>query len=697
MRLLEKLKTKPFCNRMYFFLIGVVLFFLMMRYRIFLLVLCGYLLYLVKRKKELAVMAGIFALLGVRLFWIQSKTVPKQEYYTCKIEDITGDGYVVKTNGIRLLIKTKDTESFKPGDILQCRLELQEADKKSYETEFDYDLYLKSNGISGTAKWRDTVKIKSGASLKLLKYYALNYLQQRLSECSYSYVSTVVFADNQLEDTLRNGYSALGISHILAISGLHILLLYKSLSFFLLRIFRIYKPYIPLFLLTVYTAVIGYPPACTRALLFLILSLLNERGAIRYSKADIYTFSFLFMLMLNPYQFYNSGFILSYLVSLLLIGMPRILPKTGLSGRYIGFYLIYFITLPFVAGFQHSISLYALLFSPVLSNFIAYILLPISYFLCIFPFLDNIIRYVYIFLNEYILGLYAGNGMIAIPSFSVYSMIAYYILYALLWMALEKKKHIKKILILFFFYLFLFISVRWVSPFHKITFIDVGQGDSTLIELSHRQGIMLIDAFNCIEYLKSIGLTRIDYLVLTHSDKDHIRDAVEIMEEFDVRTLCFSSYDGGFGQYSGIKLSSGASLRLGRYSAEVLAPIQAYEDTNSNSVVLKLSFEEHSFLFCGDMTLAEEKDVLTKYGKAVKAEVLKVGHHGSKTSTGEDFLKLVCPAYAVISVGRNNSYGLPDVEITERLKRYSQVLMTKDRGNITFFIYKNKMWLSTYR
>lgn len=696
MKLYRKLKKKPFCNRLYIFLIGTALFFLTLRYRIFLLALGGYLLYLFKYKKELFVMIGLLVLLGVRLCFIQNKSLPYKELYICKIEDITADGYFIKTDGIRL--KVKDTAfCFKPGDIVQCKIELRKIEKKSYETDFDTALYLKSKGIFGTAKWSETVKIKSGASVKLLKYYALNHLQKELSECSYSYVRTMVFADNQLEDSLKEGYSALGISHILAISGLHMILLYKILCFFLLRIVHSYNAYIPLSLLTVYTAVIGFPPACMRALLFLILSFFNGKGEKQYSRLDIITLSFLLMLLINPYQFYNSGFILSYLVSLLLIGMTRIIPNSGLLGRYMSFYLIYFVTLPIVAGFQHSISLYALLFSPVLGNFVAYILLPISYFLCLFPFFDFIFQYVYIFLNMYILGLYAGAPMIAIPSFSVCSMICYYTLYALLWLALIKKKHTKKLLFLFFFYLLLFLNIKWAYPFHKITFIDVGQGDSTLIELSHRQGIMLIDAFNCIEYLKSTGLTRIDYLILTHSDQDHIQDAVEIMEEFDVRALCFSSYDHGFQQYSGMKISSGVQLHLGRYGIDVLAPIQAYADTNSNSVVLKLSLEAHSFLFCGDMTEEEESDVIKKYGRAIQSEVLKVGHHGSRTSTSEEFLKLVCPSYSVISVGQNNSYGLPDTEVTKRLERCSQVLMTKDRGNISFYIYKNKMWLSTYR
>lgn len=207
---------------------------------------------------------------------------------------------------------------------------------------------------------------------------------------------------------------------------------------------------------------------------------------------------------------------------------------------------------------------------------------------------------------------------------------------------------------------------------------------------------MVIDAYNSFDYLKRMGISKIDYLILTHSDEDHIKDAKSIISYFNVKNIYYPYYDNGFMDYEGTKIKYKDSFFLGKYKVNVLAPIKEYEDKNSNSLVLHFNIDGFTFLFTGDMTIEEENDVIEVYNNKIQADVLKVGHHGSNTSTQEKFLELVQPKYSIISVKKDNSYHLPSEDVLYRLKQKSRVLTTMDCGNITFYIY-NKMWLLPYR
>ena len=244
-------------------------------------------------------------------------------------------------------------------------------------------------------------------------------------------------------------------------------------------------------------------------------------------------------------------------------------------------------------------------------------------------------------------------------------------------------------------YLFFINNIKLINPYNLITFIDVGQGDSTLIELSHNRGTMLIDAYNCIDFLKSKGIKKIDYLILTHSDDDHIKQASEIIDYYNVKNIMIPYYDDGF-NIEGCRLRKGDYFYLDDVRVNIIAPIRGYEDNNSNSLVLKFNIDGYSFLFTGDMTIQEEDDLI-KSNINLKSNVLKVGHHGSKTSSQKDFIRFVNPDYSVISVKRDNYYGLPDLEVVSLLEQTSTVLQTKDCGNIEFYIYDNVMKVKPYR
>ena len=232
-----------------------------------------------------------------------------------------------------------------------------------------------------------------------------------------------------------------------------------------------------------------------------------------------------------------------------------------------------------------------------------------------------------------------------------------------------------------------------------VHFIDVGQGDSTFIELPTGE-TMLIDAGESeygdkvVDYIYSQGYDTLDYVVATHPHSDHIGGMVDVFNSFSVENVYMTSFVTTTNTYENMlstiedneaavhEVMAGAViLDEPELRIEVVAPKEIGDNCNNNSVVLKLTFGENKFLFAGDAEKTEEDGIWTK----IKCDVLKVGHHGSETSSSANFLKKAEPTYAVISCGLGNSYGHQDEAVLKRLnERNISVYRTDIQGNIVF-------------
>ena len=216
--------------------------------------------------------------------------------------------------------------------------------------------------------------------------------------------------------------------------------------------------------------------------------------------------------------------------------------------------------------------------------------------------------------------------------------------------------------------------------------IDVGQGDSTLI--MSKDGIVLVDAGpgsaedSLVEYLKDVGITTIDYAIFTHPDEDHIGGADVVINNFEVKnvimpnatktTKTFEKMIEAIEQSDAnvIEATSGASYTLGDIAFRILAPNKAsYSATNNYSVVVRLTYGNKTFMLTGDAESESESEILAKYpASELRADFLKVGHHGSSTSTSTAFLTAVSPSIASISCGEDNKYNHPHRETIEKLQ-----------------------------
>lgn len=237
-----------------------------------------------------------------------------------------------------------------------------------------------------------------------------------------------------------------------------------------------------------------------------------------------------------------------------------------------------------------------------------------------------------------------------------------------------------------------------------VDFVDVGQGDCTLIRTA--DAVILVDAGEAgtadtvVSYLKEKGIKNIDCCIATHPHSDHIGALYRIFEEFSVDTVLLpdipdelipttSTYEKFLDGLENVKniipAGAGDNFDFGSLNLDILGPVKEYDDLNQMSLVSKVSFGNTSVMLTGDAETPAETDMLKKRNVDYSADILKVGHHGSKTSTSEKWLKAVHPQFAVVSCGLDNDYGHPHKSIVNRLEDFGvEYYRTDLEGHILF-------------
>ena len=239
----------------------------------------------------------------------------------------------------------------------------------------------------------------------------------------------------------------------------------------------------------------------------------------------------------------------------------------------------------------------------------------------------------------------------------------------------------------------------------KIHFLDVGEGDSILIETPQGKTVLidagnLITGFKVAQYLKNKNINRLDHFIFTHPDPDHIGGVFFVLQMAKAGKIYDNGEDiAGIAQaqdlyrwYVGLVrknenysvLKEGDTISLDGVTFKVIWPYRPFifSDFNANSLVIMVEYKNFRCLLAGDLTIRGEKELLKK-GKNLDADILKVGHHGSDDASSQEFLEAVTPKIAIISVNEDNLRGYPSVEVLEKLKRLGSQLYRTDRyGNI---------------
>ena len=277
------------------------------------------------------------------------------------------------------------------------------------------------------------------------------------------------------------------------------------------------------------------------------------------------------------------------------------------------------------------------------------------------------------------------------------------------------------------FILIIVLSFHFFYPYlendFQVTILDVGQGDCIFIKCPNNRANILIDtggkitypkekwataketntitSIKIIPYLKSIGVTKLDYLILTHGDFDHMGEAINLVNNFKVKNVVFNC--GEFNELEKELIKVLDKNKIEYYSCikelnidnNKLHFLQTkfYDNENDNSNVIYTKLDGYKFMFMGDAGVEKEKAILNKYNLS-NIDVLKVGHHGSKTSSSKEFINEINPNYSIISVGKNNRYGHPNKEVLNNLSD-SKIYRTDQDGSIMFKIKNNKLKIET--
>lgn len=246
----------------------------------------------------------------------------------------------------------------------------------------------------------------------------------------------------------------------------------------------------------------------------------------------------------------------------------------------------------------------------------------------------------------------------------------------------------------------------------QIHYIDVGQGTASFVDNGDMD--ILIDtgpddnSYKIVDYLRQLKVRRIEYLFLSHPHEDHIGGADEIFERFEVSRVVMPEQETNSSYYDEmmraakkegaeiIYASSGNEFEIGDTSVKILSPSprESYseEELNLSSLVIQLQYGKRSFVFAGDAEAENERYILKQYGKRIDCDILAAGHHGSSTSSTEEFIRALSPDIAVISCEKNNEYGHPHIETLTTFKKFKVDVCRTDReGHIVFSCDGNKI------
>ncbi|BDG44392.1 ComE operon protein 3 [Parageobacillus caldoxylosilyticus] len=548
-------------------------------------------------------------------------------------------------------------------------------------------------------------------------------------------VQALIYGERkQLDEALLEGYQKLGLIHLLAISGLHVTLLVGAVFFLLIRLFtRETATIMLLILLPVYVVLTGSSPSVIRACLTAMLFLAANYRKMTLPPLDTLSIAFLLMLIADPYMLWDVGFQLSFTVTFALILSSRVIMfcDSALWRLFWPALIAQLSALPLLVYYFFEMSLWGIILNMIFVPLYSFIILPLSVIsvaacamnpLFSVPFmwlLQKVIvwsdKVVLLFSSSYPLLLTLGR-----PSF--FLLIGYVAAILVAFVQMEKRRYwgIGWVVIV--------IALHALSPYidryGEVVFLDVGQGDCIYIELPYRKAVYLIDTGGTlpqqretwqqrkrkwdvgkdvvIPFLKSNGVRSLDKLITTHEDVDHIGAAEEIIRTFAVKELLVSKGDGNHSPLQEkllqlarqkhihvLNVARGDRWSAGGTSFYVLHPSATDAKDNNNSIVLYAKLGGVSWLFTGDIEEAGEKELVNAFPR-LKADVLKVAHHGSATSTTELFLDQIQPKIAVISVGEHNRYHHPSPSVIERLqKRNTLILRTDQHGAVRYTYVKN--------
>ena len=681
----------------------------------------------------------------------------------------------------QIYIEVKKDIQFEYGDKVLLQGGFRKGSEQRNTGGFDYQLYLKSIHIYGTLKVENYQKISSdnvnwiAKSINTIKLAITKNIENILEKEDVQIVKGLILGDTTtLEEELKEKFQVANISHVLAVSGMHIIYIVIGIEVIFKKLLgkRPVK-YVVIFGLVFYMSITGFTSSIVRAG---IMGMMNIVAFLVYRKNDIWTsiaISLGIILIQNPYAITGVGLQLSYLgtigiilfnknirqyldnikwiknnirikrskriskiienlknmISVTLSAQLMILPIMLYHFNMIGIYFV-------ITNILVSIMIGPIMFLSIIFIFSTFIHLQISQFISIFlslgikgliqisnlsnlPFSQIYVSTPNILLiTIYYIIILAGNQIYKIyiskylntTQTRVKNLIALmkYKLYEKkkqtrkMYQRIFQEKNVKAFIVRTYKVILLIILLIGIYQFPKdleIHFLDVGQGDSSFIITPNHKTILIdgggstsstfdVGKDTLIPYVLDKGYTKLDYVFISHFDQDHIGGILSLLEELKVGQIFISKQGEESENYKTFlkiiqeenlkvqEVKIGDKITIGDVTFHILWPSEKQieeNQLNNNAMVMKLHYKDFSMLFTGDIEEVAEKKILDTYRNhldMLKATVLKVAHHGSKSSSTEEFLKAVNSKVAMIGVGENNMFGHPSDVVLERLQSF---------------------------
>ena len=627
-----------------------------------------------------------------------------------------------------------------------CELSLYgtiyQVNKADNPGQFDGESYYQSQGILYTFQTKEVVSHRGEHVLKealtCMREYFAEKLSQIYEQRDCGILKAVLLGDKSaLRDEDQLLYQKNGISHLLAISGLHISMIGISL-YRLLRKWNLtyLEAGLPSgVLLFLYGMMTGFGISTIRAICMFLVLILAEILGKTYDMASAMALAAIILLVRNPLQARQAGFLLSFGA---VMGVCFVYPilQSVFEVKKKSFQAILFslsislMTYPLTIHFFYEYPLYS-----ILLNFIVIPCMPVVMGFGGVAMLTGCINLgaakVLGIPAKLVLSFYEqlGKRVVDLPGAVIrlgqeepWQLVVYYTVLVLVLCLLWYKRW-KKVAAIFPLILLL-LTLRF-RPGLEFTMLDVGQGDGLFLRFPEGTTCLIdggstsvkqVGKYRILPYLKYEGVNRLDYVIFTHLDEDHISGVRELLElqgtldAVEIETMLFPDISNpdeaymemwGMAEESGVKvekIGAGAQIWGPEWNLVCHYPIKgAYGgDENDNSTVLQLNYGEFSVLLTGDLGFSGE-EALLKRGLLEDVDVWKVSHHGSKYSGSEAFLEKILPNVSLISVGKNY-YGHPTDEILERLQAVgSSVWTTLDSGALMIESDGEKYWIQCQR
>jgi len=604
---------------------------------------------------------------------------------------------------------------YKLGDYVKLKGKLQMPNENTIFNNFNYKKYLKYEQINFVFNIDSINKIKNNDKVR---YTIKNAIIKRIdNNINKEYLYTFILGNSKYIDSkVMESYRNNGISHLFSVSGMHVSLI----SMIILKVFDKFKfkNILVMFIILFYMFLTDFSPSILRAGIFYIILTINKKLNLKISNINLMILLLSICIFIDPYILNKVGFLYSYIISFSLIYFNKLInnKNSKIYNLFIISLISFLVSMPITINNFYEINFLSIILNIFFVSIVSSFLFPITLLSVIIPipFLNNFID---IFENISLLISKIDFFTLVLCKMNIFFIVMYYIVILYILNNFRYKKLVMLLIIIF-----IHLLIPYFNNEDEIIFVDVGQGDSIFVKLKNNSGNILIDtggkikykkdewkdvnsnynlSSNIITYIKSLGINKLDYLILTHGDYDHMGESINLVENFKVEKVIFNC--GKFNELEQELIKVLEKKKIPYYSCIKELNIdnnklyflnnKDYGNENDNSNVIYTELDNHKFLFMGDAGVEVEEDLIEKYN-LTDIDVLKVGHHGSKTSSNKKFIDDIDLKYSVISVGKNNRYGHPNESVLDNLET-SKVYRTDQDGSIMFKIKNNKLQIET--